>query len=336
MELASLFADRVSFVYGPSGSGKTVLVSSLAHHFAKEGRKVVWISFNESKDTIVETWKAFGWASDIISIFDFPFVPQYRDTLFNQVLDLAYREKADVMVIDGVDAVVTDRAAADAVAKVGFSVIGIESNFNPLGDIADTILRLSARYTTYGVIRRVIIQKARGREVQTPLLYLAILPTGPVLLSPHSPPTEPKTAQAPGLLAQLVQEVYAGTQIAVYGPYQGLSAYVIDTYNAVAYVHKHRQVHFFKKAKTRLVPMLEHMRLEHYAQKQPGRYVITLDAEHIPRRFKRFRSQDYVWVDVYTTAPPLSDYDYVFYVDGRRVRAEYSYTPLAQAEIPLT
>ncbi|MEZ0318701.1 MAG: RAD55 family ATPase [Pyrobaculum sp.] len=336
MELANLFVDRVSFVYGPSGSGKTILVSSLAFHFAKEGRKVVWISFYESKETVIETWKAFGWASDKVLIFDFPFVPQYRETLFNQVIDLAYREKAEVLVIDGTDAIITDRAAADAVAKVGVSVIGIETNFNPLGDVADTILRLSTKYTSSGVIRRVVIQKARGKEVQIQLLYLAILPTGPVLLSPLSPPAEPKIAQAPGLLARFVQEMYAGTQIAVYGPYQALSAYVVDTYNAVAYVHKHRQVHFFKKAKTKLVSMLEHMRLEHYAQRQPGKYVITLDGEHIPRSFKRFRSQDYIWIDIYTTTPPLSDYDYVFYVDVKKVRAEHSHIPLAQAEIPLT
>ena len=53
MDLKRIFAERISFVYGPSGSGKTVLVSEIVRQFADEGRRVVWISFNESRDVLV-------------------------------------------------------------------------------------------------------------------------------------------------------------------------------------------------------------------------------------------------------------------------------------------
>ncbi|WP_245218372.1 hypothetical protein [Pyrobaculum islandicum] len=59
-------------------------------------------------------WKSFGWRVEDVVVYDYPYVPQYKETLFNQVMDLAYREKADVFIIDDVDAVVFDRATADA------------------------------------------------------------------------------------------------------------------------------------------------------------------------------------------------------------------------------
>jgi len=337
VDLKRLFAERAALVYGPSGAGKTVLISKVAFDFAKEGRKVMWVTFNEGRDTLHETWRGFGWRPEEIVVYDFPFVPQYRETLFNQVVDLAYRERAEVFVIDGVEAMVFDHASADALTKIGlFSIIGIEARYNPLGGIADVIIKIEARYTNYAAIRRVKIQKARGLEVLKPIYYLAILPTGPVLLSDeHVPSIEQRHVSPPGLLAHLVKEVPLGSQIAVYGPYQRLSAAVVDSHNSVAYVHKPLQLGFFKKAKTRLVSPMEHMRLEHYAQKTLSQYVITLDAEQIPKWFRRFRDTKAVWVDIYTTPPHAASYDYVFYVDRDKIRVEHSPEPLQQAELPL-
>jgi len=96
----------VAFVYGPSGAGKTVLISKVSFNFAKEGRRVLWVTFNEGRDTLHETWRSFGWKAEEIVVYDYPFVPQYRETLFNQVVDLAYKERAEVFVIDGVEAIV--------------------------------------------------------------------------------------------------------------------------------------------------------------------------------------------------------------------------------------
>jgi KaiC/GvpD/RAD55 family RecA-like ATPase len=75
---------------------------------------VLWITFNEGRDTLYKTWKSFGWRPEEALVYDFPFVPQYRETLFNQVVDLAYKEKAKVFVIDGVEAIVFDRVSATA------------------------------------------------------------------------------------------------------------------------------------------------------------------------------------------------------------------------------
>lgn len=269
MDLKRLFAERAALVYGPSGAGKTVLISKVAFDFAKEGKRVLWITFNEGRDTLQETWRSFGWRPEEIVVYDFPFVPQYRETLFNQVVDLAYKERAEVFVVDGVEAMVFDRASADALTKIGlFSIIGIEAKYNPLGDIADVIIKMEAKYTTYAAIRRLKIQKARGLEVSKPIYYLAMLPTGPVLLSDeHVPSGEHRHVPPPGLLAHLVKEVPQGTQIAVYGPHQRLSAAVVDSHNSVAYVHKPHQLEFFRKAETHVVSPMEHMRLEHYAQR---------------------------------------------------------------------
>lgn|GEM_PF-743974 len=337
MDLKRLFAERAALVYGPSGAGKTVLISKVAFDFAKEGKRVLWITFNEGRDTLQETWRSFGWRPEEIVVYDFPFVPQYRETLFNQVVDLAYKERAEVFVVDGVEAMVFDRASADALTKIGlFSIIGIEAKYNPLGDIADVIIKMEAKYTTYAAIRRLKIQKARGLEVSKPIYYLAMLPTGPVLLSDeHVPSGEHRHVPPPGLLAHLVKEVPQGTQIAVYGPHQRLSAAVVDSHNSVAYVHKPHQLEFFRKAETHVVSPMEHMRLEHYAQKIISQYIITLDAEQIPRWLRRFREPKAVWVDIYTTPPDATSYDYVFYVDRGKIRVEHSPEPLQQVELPL-
>jgi len=337
VDLKRFFAEKVAFVYGPSGSGKTILISKVAFEFAKEGRRVLWITFNEGRDTLYERWKSFGWRPEEVLVYDFPFVPQYRETLFNQVVDLAYKEKAEVFVIDGVEAIVFDRASADALTKVGlFSVVGIEARYNPLGDIADVIIKMEAKYKDYATIRRMKIQKARGVEVQKPIYYVAVLPTGPVVLTNEQAPlAEYKYVPPPGLLTHFVKEVPLGSQIAVYGPYQRLSAAVVDSPNSIAYIHKHYQLGFFKSAKPRLVSLFEHRRLEHYAQRILSQYVITLDAEQVPKWFRSFRDQRAVWVDIYTTPPDVAGYDYVFYVDKEKIRIEHSPEPPPQIELPL-
>lgn len=337
MDLKQLFDNKVSYVYGPSGAGKTILVSKAAFEFAKEGAKVVWITFNEGRDSLYETWQSFGWNPRDVAVFDFPYIPQYRETLFNQVVDLAYKEKADIFIVDGVDAVVIDRATADAFAKMGLrSIIGIETRYNPLADIADVIIKLRAVNTDYATIRRVEIQKARGVSIKKPVWYMAILPNGPVLLSnERSYPLESSRVPAPGLLAQLLSDVPLGAQIAVYGHSQWITAAVVDTLNAVAYVHKSYQMQFFKKAKTRLVSIYEHRRLEHYAERVISRYIITLDAEYVPRRYRDFRSTSAVWVDLYTAPPNQLEYDYVIYVDDNVARVEFSRTPLERKELQL-
>jgi hypothetical protein len=56
--------------------------------------------------------------------------------------------------------------------KIGlFSIIGIETKYNLLGDISDVFIKMEARYTNYAAIRRVKIQKARGLEVTKPIYY---------------------------------------------------------------------------------------------------------------------------------------------------------------------
>lgn len=335
MDFRHIFAERVSFVYGASGTGKTVLISKVAFDFAKAGRRVVWVTFNERRDTLHEMWKSFGWRVEDVVVYDYPYVPQYKETLFNQVMDLAYREKADVFIIDGVNAVVFDRTTADALAKTGlYSVIGIENKYNPLADVADVIVKLEAKYVDYATIRRVKILKARGLEVVKPVYYMAILSTGPVILTNEvTPSSEHKYVTPPGLISHFVKEVPLGAQIAVYGPLQSLSAAVVDSPNAIAYVHKPYQLAFFKKAKPRLVSLMEHMRLEHYAQKVLSTYVITLDAENIQRWFRSFRGPRAVWVDIYTSVPRPSEYDYIFYVDREKIRVEHSPEPLPQTEL---
>jgi len=337
VELKQLFDGKVSFIYGASGTGKTILVSKVAMELAKEGRRVVWVTFNEGRDTLFNTWSSFGWDPRLVAVFDYPYVPQYKETLFNQVIDLAYKEKAEVFIVDGVEAIVFDRATADAFTKMGIhTIVGIETRHNPMADIADVIIKLTARYTSYATIRRVEIQKARGIRVEKPVYYMAILHSGPVLLSDeHAVAAEQAKVPAPGHLASLIKEVPLGVNIALYGPHQRLTAAVVDAPNAIAYVHKPYQLGFFKRARPRLVSIYAHRRLEHYAEKVLSRYIITLDAELIPRAYRRFRSPNAVWIDIYTSPPTNADYDYVFYVDRNKIRVDHSPEPLESQELPL-
>ncbi|MEM1837160.1 MAG: RAD55 family ATPase [Pyrobaculum sp.] len=335
MDLRSIFEERITFVYGKSGAGKTLFVSKIAFDFVKEGKKVVWVSFNESKDTLYAMWKSFGWRPESIAVFDYPYMPQYRETLFNQVVDLGYRERAEVFIIDGIEAIVFDRASADALTKLGFhAVVGIETHYNPLGDIADVIIKLDARYKKYAVVRKITIVKARGLEIARPIYYFAILPTGPVVVSTE-PGVEYEVQQTvpPGLLSLLLPRVALGTQIAVYGPYQKISAAVVDTPNAVVYVHKPYQLEFFKKAKAILVSPFEHLKIEHYLERTLAKYIITLDAEYLTQWARRFRHNKAVWVDIYTKPPDVLGYDYVFYVDREKLRVEHSPEPLEKSEL---
>lgn len=336
MDFVELLADKITYIYGRPGAGKTVFAMGVAARLASLGKKVVWVTFSERKELVERHWQSFGQLGDQVAIYDLPNVSQYRETLFGQVADLAYRERADALFVDGVGAMVYDDTSASSVAKMGMStVVGVDvPPDNPLAQVADVVLKLDVVFRSYAAIRRVTVVKTRGMTLGRPVYYLAMSARGPVVVKErHEEDGEAVWRPAPGRLRELLGEVPLGSQIALYGaPSLKAMTALVDDGEAVAYVHLPWQAALFSRAHVRRVGLYEHMKLEHYVEPPDRPYVVVLDADHLVPWFRRFRSPRAVWVDIYVERP-RGIYEYVVKVEGGRARVERSLVPPAAPEL---
>lgn len=336
VDFVELLNERITYIYGRPGAGRTAFAVGVAVQLVSRRKKVVWVTFNERRELVERQWQAFGRLGDAVAIYDLPRVSQYRETLFGQVVDLAYREKADALFVDGVSAMIYDDISASSVTKMGIgTVVGIDvPPDNPLAQVADVVLKMDVAFTSYAAIRKITVVKTRGMSVEKPVYYIAMSPRGPVVVKErHEEAGEAVWRPAPGRLRELLGEVPLGSQIALYGASstKAMTA-LVDDDEALAYIHMPYQAVLFSRARVRRVSIYEHMRLESYVEPPGKPYVVTLDADYLAPWFRRFRSWNAIWVDIYAERP-RGLYDYVVKVQGGGAVVERSLMPPVVSEL---
>ncbi len=186
-------------ISGEPGTGKTIFSSAIAFHELKKGKKVLYISFNETKEDFMRTISKFGWKFDE----NFKYVDLFavgKDALNAQmklIIEEFLKFKPDLLVIDSITALTSligheyvrsflhtslgtlikkNQAVALLIAEKPFGVeslgVGVEEF------VVDGVIIL--RFLKYGEhYRRVLeIPKMRRRKIEKPQYEYTITENG--------------------------------------------------------------------------------------------------------------------------------------------------------------
>ncbi len=90
-------------IAGPTGSGKTILALTIASSIAKTGKKVLYVTFEESLGAIRETLEKLGLYEDISVV---ALIPEARTPVqyYATIRTLIEEKGAEVLVIDSLSA----------------------------------------------------------------------------------------------------------------------------------------------------------------------------------------------------------------------------------------
>ncbi|RLE60078.1 MAG: hypothetical protein DRJ35_04285 [Thermoprotei archaeon] len=98
--------DSLFLIAGPAGAGKTVMCVQMVYHNVKQGKKAVFVSFDEGKK-LVEFMKSFGWNLDELiedgklELMDFITIKEAGVSDYvNMILQKIEEMQAEIVVID--------------------------------------------------------------------------------------------------------------------------------------------------------------------------------------------------------------------------------------------
>ncbi len=190
----------IILVAGEPGTGKTIFVSSYVYEELKKGKRVLFISLNETKEDYYSNMKKLGMNFDVEN---FKFVDLFTVTreAIDAQLNLIYEEierfKPDIIVVDSITAITSvigpEEVRAFLHVSLGKYVKSLGSTAiliaeKPTGReglgfgveefVVDGLIIL--RYIKYGEhYRRVLeIPKMRGRKIEKPQYEYAITDKG--------------------------------------------------------------------------------------------------------------------------------------------------------------
>ena len=171
-------------ISGSSGSGKTLLLLTLALHNASKGKKVLYITFEESEEQLETNAKSLGYSVNelkskgllqIVSIGPGIFTPE---TLYYTLIDLIESYSPDILIADGLTALSRLYGVQEFVF-LGRNIIticknrGITSFFTMLSDVikeersevstlTDAIVALWLERKEDKIERKITVVKSRG------------------------------------------------------------------------------------------------------------------------------------------------------------------------------
>ncbi|NJE00747.1 ATPase domain-containing protein [Thermococcus sp. JdF3] len=98
-----LYQGSINMIAGPTGSGKTILALTIASNMSRQGRKVLYITFEESPGAILETMRKLGLDDDfsIISLVPEAKTPVQYYALIKKLLE---ETSSEILVIDSLSA----------------------------------------------------------------------------------------------------------------------------------------------------------------------------------------------------------------------------------------
>jgi circadian clock protein KaiC len=178
---------------GSSGTGKTTLVSSIASAASKQGKKVLFISFEESEKAIVNTMLSSGIdlqpaldANNLKFLNVFPESVGVEEHLFN-ISSTIKSYEPDIFILEGISAtnrIGSEKAAFDLLVRLidlckenaitsilTNQLYSDPSNGSPIiehisgigiSSLIDTLILLEQRWEQNSHMRRLLIIKSRG------------------------------------------------------------------------------------------------------------------------------------------------------------------------------
>ena len=197
------YAGSTVAVSGPSGSGKTVIALHAAAAALKQGKKVLYISFDQSKETVKATAAQFGTdvESERFSIVSPAVDKRYIDAHIFLMQEAVEKGGIDVLVIDSVTALVHHYKTSEVLASlkkfiafcknkgvsllftntVGSFLEEREQGALDCSNIVDTVVLL--RFTEIDSTLRhgIMVQKMRGSEHNKRMMELSITSHGPII-----------------------------------------------------------------------------------------------------------------------------------------------------------
>ncbi|NJE05816.1 NACHT domain-containing protein [Thermococcus sp. M36] len=98
-----LYRGSIVMIAGPTGSGKTILALTIASNIARSGKKVLYVTFEESLGAIRETLEKLGLYRDISVV---ALIPEARTPVqyYATIRALIEEKGAEVLVIDSLSA----------------------------------------------------------------------------------------------------------------------------------------------------------------------------------------------------------------------------------------
>ena len=182
---------------GPSGSGKSVLSLRVAINLATSGRRVLYISFEESVEQLRRKIVGFGGDPESlpITLASVNAASHTYDSLISLLMRLVDSERPEVIVVDGLGEVVKagDEKAFWASATLVFSLLrrrritGIHTyaaNYPeehvPLDTLCDIIVLIKYEREGDEYSRKIMVYKHRTRATDTRFYKLVIGDKGSV------------------------------------------------------------------------------------------------------------------------------------------------------------
>lgn len=162
----------VTAISGRPGVGKTSLAMRIAHEYLTRGKRVLWVSLYEDRETFLENATRLGYDLSNAEFWDMIFVRP--DIILNQIVSAVSQNEYHLVVADSISALIEGTQSREWLinavyrvfkpAKIDFIGIAEEETTTPLDYIADNLIRLELRMENGVAERRMCIIKARGRR----------------------------------------------------------------------------------------------------------------------------------------------------------------------------
>ncbi|MEL9991266.1 MAG: RAD55 family ATPase [Thermoproteus sp.] len=207
-------------IYGGPGTGKTALAASIAHRRLADGQRVLWVTFYEDKQTLIDSMAKLGYDLNGADIWEA--VLADPTSTFNQISHLVSHSPPNLFVLDSISQLQMPDVRQNltnlfyrAFKFAGIDAIVIsEEPPGPLAHIADNLIRLSLEFTERGVpVRRMYVQKARGRPAGYVREFEMVEGVGIVFLDELAP--RPRGASALQMGVSKLDEFVAGAKSAL-------------------------------------------------------------------------------------------------------------------------
>ncbi|ACB40012.1 RAD55 family ATPase [Pyrobaculum neutrophilum] len=162
----------VTAIYGRPGAGKTSLAMRIAHGYLAAGKKVLWVSLYEDKETFLANAAKLGYDLSRAEFWDMIFVKP--DVILNQIISAISQGEYHLVVADSLSALVEEGQSREWLinavyrvfkpANIDFVGIAEEETVTPLDYIADNLIRLELKMENGVAERRMYVVKSRGRR----------------------------------------------------------------------------------------------------------------------------------------------------------------------------